>query len=1029
VASICLVLLATLLQPTPAEAQAEPERIVTVGDSICQAGDQFHSWRFWLRQHLTGSGANVEFVGRSTTPHQPGSSPVSYAQTYWQSNHECAWGLPAATVKNDIASRLPGNATLMLLMLGTNDLALGLPGIIDSDPAAVEQASQQLVNRIVADVEAIVTTAKNERPGLKVVVGGIPSARLLPQALVDRYNSGLSGMAGRLGVVFAPAAPIDIDTDTYDGTHLSTQGEDKVAQQFASGLARLGVGSAQYRNPYSGFIAVGGVTIAGTERTANSITLRWNPVTEAPVSNYRVWYSKIDQQTGASVWNYLASGIEGTSFTHSGIEPGETYTYAVDAWLSEGRATFKSVPVRVAPNGGSVTLESAETSPGSISLRWSASNPSLVTDYRIWMLEDGDWQPVRWGLGNTTTTYTLESLPAGTYTVAVDAALATGQATARSNPKTVTVPAPRVAGPATPTGFRIDPGMYGVSLKWDLVPGADRYWIYEWTGGDNMVRRASVERNQFWLRPLDPKRTHFYAVAAEKDGVESFRTTTLPAQAQAAPPVLSAKAGYGSIKLTWTAVADAVDYRLYRINGRGEHDLISWGPSLEHLDNFLVPGSRHVYWVEALVAGQTTANKYYQVVGAYAGGRGGFGQAVADAASSELSRFGGRHECNDVWMNIRIWEYWNALGINRHGCIDENWSAAFISWVVLEAGATRLDFAFSGSDWVYISQAFDGNGIYGDVQDIATADLAPGDLLCRAREDNEDWDYGDWVRWHARGATAVKAHCDVYVRSRSSGFRSIGGNLDNTVAYRNYARRHYDIVLKHNSATACVVDQTATDIVAIVTGNPARSIEPSDCSQGDRSTARGTVVKITAQSGPYSHIVEDGQAPGDGHWVRTSDLEIVEIPDDAENLPTTKTDILRDLTRVRTYGICAGYTFSAAASPGAEACILRDTQEDDTRVALSAKIGVSTELSFGADAGPIISNGSPDEIAGISVCLAVTGETPVVAKIGGTGVFCLSLDSNSLPTGIWTFYVGATFGVGVSTGLVFGAYLVGTYLV
>ena len=135
--------------------------------------------------------------------------------------------------------------------------------------------------------------------------------------------------------------------------------------------------------------------------------------------------------------------------------------------------------------------------------------------------------------------------------------------------------------------------------------------------------------------------------------------------------------------------------------------------------------------------------------------------------------------------------YWQRVGVYwRNGVFlpwtgkdtDEAWSAAFISYVMREAG---LGNTFQYSDWHahYINQAIDGRAA--DDKDLAfwgyrLSERAPqvGDLVCYRRQDD--------VNFTCRPET-YKSHCDLVVAVRPGEIDVIGGNVQDSVTLKTLA--------------------------------------------------------------------------------------------------------------------------------------------------------------------------------------------------------------------------------------------------
>ena len=142
----------------------------------------------------------------------------------------------------------------------------------------------------------------------------------------------------------------------------------------------------------------------------------------------------------------------------------------------------------------------------------------------------------------------------------------------------------------------------------------------------------------------------------------------------------------------------------------------------------------------------------------------------------------GHTEGEDGWYQ-RIGRYW-VEGTTTHGIDGRNhdwpWSAAFISWVMKQAGAGN-QFRYSTQHSVYISQGIrdflqkrEGAGYW--TERLNQAKPAVGDLVCWTREEGVDYDHqksGDY-----------KGHSDVIVEVQADKAWIIGGNVGNSVTRR-----------------------------------------------------------------------------------------------------------------------------------------------------------------------------------------------------------------------------------------------------
>jgi len=129
---------------------------------------------------------------------------------------------------------------------------------------------------------------------------------------------------------------------------------------------------------------------------------------------------------------------------------------------------------------------------------------------------------------------------------------------------------------------------------------------------------------------------------------------------------------------------------------------------------------------------------------------------------------------------------WNAPGGNAVNWL-EPWSAAFVSWVMCEAGlGDTAQFERSISHRVYVDQAIRARD--GEAPDSAfvaydagEAQIEPGDLLCNARDGTDYRSLADRRRDLGRYAPT---HCDIVVKVDFAQNRLlvIGGNVIQSVS-------------------------------------------------------------------------------------------------------------------------------------------------------------------------------------------------------------------------------------------------------
>lgn len=152
-----------------------------------------------------------------------------------------------------------------------------------------------------------------------------------------------------------------------------------------------------------------------------------------------------------------------------------------------------------------------------------------------------------------------------------------------------------------------------------------------------------------------------------------------------------------------------------------------------------------------------------------------FQSKLVDAAKQELATYGDCFE-NQSPLRERIKEYWTFLNhSDRDGASKYPWSAAFISFMVHQAGAGGA-FRYSGQHSVYfhtavVNKKSQKSGSFWAYK-IGETDPVPGDILGMNRGDAPKLDYDTAVK----GAD-FSAHADIVVEASEGRLTTIGGNV------------------------------------------------------------------------------------------------------------------------------------------------------------------------------------------------------------------------------------------------------------
>ena len=126
----------------------------------------------------------------------------------------------------------------------------------------------------------------------------------------------------------------------------------------------------------------------------------------------------------------------------------------------------------------------------------------------------------------------------------------------------------------------------------------------------------------------------------------------------------------------------------------------------------------------------------------------------------------------------RVAAYWQAVGQDWSGYdCDKPWSAAFISWLMLESGVPAKYFTLSGLHADYlrdIARRQDAGNARFALHPAGEYAPRPGDLICATRA-------GASIPAFDRIPDGTPMHCDLVVLNADGRLESIGGNVRNSV--------------------------------------------------------------------------------------------------------------------------------------------------------------------------------------------------------------------------------------------------------
>lgn len=222
-----------------------------------------------------------------------------------------------------------------------------------------------------------------------------------------------------------------------------------------------------------------------------------------------------------------------------------------------------------APTGMTVTAGNGETT-----ISWSAVVGA--TSYNIYRSTTQGVLGAKVGASATTSYVDTTAVNGVTYYYQVTADTATGEGPASAQSPGVT-PAVPVAAPPAPTGVSVTAGNAQVTVTWTAVAGASSYSVYRSTSAASQGSKiGSTSTPQYVDNAVNNGTTYFYVVTADNTAGEGAASATssgvtpaVPVAAPVAPAGLNAVAGNGQVTISWTAVAGAASYNVYRSTSAG----------------------------------------------------------------------------------------------------------------------------------------------------------------------------------------------------------------------------------------------------------------------------------------------------------------------------------------------------------------------------------------------------------------------------------------------------------------------------
>jgi uncharacterized protein (DUF1800 family) len=338
------------------------------------------------------------------------------------------------------------------------------------------------------------------------------------------------------------------------------------------------------------------------------VTLSWSA--SAGAATYSLFRGTTSNGEGSTP---IKTGITGTSFVNGDLTNGTTYFFKITAVNSTGtsgmsnEASAKPAAAVALPPPTGLAAAAGDKQ---VLLTWNAvAGAASYNVYRGTSANGEASTPVMTGI--TALTFTNTGLTNGTTYFFKVAAVNSTTTSGMSNEASAKPVAP-VLLPA-PTGLAAVAGDKQVVLTWNAVAGALSYNVYRGTSANGEASTpvmTGVMALTFTNTGLTDGTTYFFKVAAVNANGAGDKSNEAIAEPVApvllpAPTGLAAVAGDKQVVLTWTAVAGALSYDVYRgtsANGEASTPVMTGVTALTFTNTGLTDGTTYFFKVAAVNA-------------------------------------------------------------------------------------------------------------------------------------------------------------------------------------------------------------------------------------------------------------------------------------------------------------------------------------------------------------------------------------------------------------------------------------------
>ena len=391
---------------------------------------------------------------------------------------------------------------------------------------------------------------------------------------------------------------VDCNTSYYavQWSHGTGISEDKTIHTFTDSGKRTPSGYRIYK--FNAPIHVDTPEFSDMSSTSDGVQLQWNAVKDA--YKYRVYYKNRNND-----WVRMTETAS-TSYIDADVRDGATYTYTIRCvdkygnFISDYDTTGKKHTYHILETPAITSLEST---PEGVKLSWDAVENTIddaPTRYRVY------YKSAKYGWRKMTETTDTAYVDAdvsknSTYTYTVRCVDAKGNFVSKYN---ATGWKHTYQGVNTPQFTEIINELEGVRLKWNAIDNVYAYRVYRRSGND-WLRVAEVKDTEYLDEDLAAGETYLYTIRCVNSAgsfVSDYNADgwSVKYKGIATPQITALTAQNDGVSVTWDAVENAIDYRLYRKTPGGSWTRLAQLSDTAYFDGDITQNTDYLYTVRCV---------------------------------------------------------------------------------------------------------------------------------------------------------------------------------------------------------------------------------------------------------------------------------------------------------------------------------------------------------------------------------------------------------------------------------------------